>query len=504
MPGLPARGQRRQACAVLGMGGLLLSLGLAGAGALASPAAQRSTRQPLTASGTGKPTQPAADAPSAPGDGSDAPSGSVAKADPSGTGSSSIAPPPAADRSASGQAPPPTGWPSLAELLALPEWMNLTLTLNAAPIANPIGGRTSTANWMQQNELNLAVGSGLAREPALWRHELDHWQARLRLDAFNGDPDFGSAIGSLFAPQSIAYPAGVYLSNVSLQRSSRDQSLLISAGYQSIDQDFLVMQPYTSYLYSGFNDTLNLTLPGLPITPYAAPSLVLHWRSPGFGSWSIGAYWLSEETDLAGLLGAPTAVLPDQRGSLQVLQWNLPLWNQAAWLRAPLQRSDGEAVPRRLAAPLLQLGAIRSNTTFLSTGESLTGRAVLRNHAVFGALTLPARLPLGLDNRFWGALQWGLNPDQNITPLFLAGGWQCQGLLPDRPLDVLSLGVGRTAFSPQLLPQLNWAGAVELNYSFQLNNRLSLQPVMQWLLRPSGDGTVPGILTTALQINLLL
>jgi porin len=165
----------------------------------------------------------------------------------------------------------------------------------------------------------------------------------------------------------------------------------------------------------------------------------------------------------------------------------------------------GEApVQRQLAAPLLQLGAFRSSTTFLSASDSPTGRAALLNHVVFGAFTLPAPLPLGLDNRVWGTLQWGLNPAQNITPLFLAGGWQCQGVFPGRPLDVLSLGVGRTAFSPQLLPQLSWAGAVELNYSFQLNDRLSLQPVVQWLLRPSGDGTVPAILTTALQLNLRL
>lgn len=395
-------------------------------------------------------------------------------------------------------------WPSLNQLLALPDWMNLTLTLNAAPIANPIGGLTAAANWMQQTELNLAFGSGLALEPTRWRRELDHWQARLRLDAYNGNPNFGNAIGSLFAPQTMAYPAGFYLSNISLQRSSRDQSLMISAGYQSIDQNFLVNQPYTSYLYAGFNDTLNLTLPGLPITPYAAPSLVLRWRSPGLGSWSVGAYWLDQETEMAGLLGAPPGLTPDLRGSLQVLQWDLPLWSRAARLQAPLRSADGAPVLRQLAAPLLQLGAFRNSTTFLSASDSPTGRAALLNHVMFGAFTLPAQLPLGLDNRVWGTLQWGLNPAQNITPLFLAGGWQCQGLFPGRPLDVLSLGVGRTAFSPQLLPQLSWAGAVELNYSFQLNNRLALQPVVQWLLRPSGDGTVPAILTTALQLNLRL
>lgn len=398
----------------------------------------------------------------------------------------------------------PANWPSLAELLALPGWMNLTLTINAAPIANPMGGLTSAANWVQQNELNLTLGSGLDIEPSRWRGELDHWQAKLRLDVYNGSSSFGSTIGSLFAPQTMAYPAGIYLSNVSLQRSSRDQTFNIAIGYQSIDQAFLVNPPYTSYLYSGFNDTLNLTLPGLPITPYAAPSLVLRWRSSGFGSWSVGTYWLDQETELAGLLGAPDALAPDLRGWLQVLQWDLPLWSDAAWLQAPLQLADGSTVARQLTAPLLQLGTFRSSSTFLAASDSPTGRSNLLNHVVFGAFTLPARLPLGLDNRFWGTLQWGLNPSQNITPLFLAGGWQCQGLFPGRPLDVLSLGLGRTAFSPQLLPQLNWAGAVELNYNIQINNRLSLQPVLQWLLRPSGEGTVPAILTTALQLNLSL
>jgi porin len=442
--------------------------------------------------------------PSTPADDSDSPSGSVVKADASGAAGSTTGPLPLADPSTRVTATTPAAWPSLAELLALPEWMNLTLTLNAAPIANPIGGLTAAASWIQQTELNLAFGSGLALEPSRWRRELDHWQARLRLDAYNGNPNFGNAIGSLFTPQTMAYPAGFYLSTISLQRSSRDQSLLISAGYQSIDQNFLVNQPYTSYLYSGFNDTLNLTLPGLPITPYAAPSLVLRWRSPGLGSWSVGAYWLDQETEMAGLLGAPPGQTPDLRGSLQVLQWDLPLWSRTAWLQAPLRVTGEAPVQRQLAAPLLQLGAFRSSTTFLSASESPTGRAALLNHVVFGAFTLPAPLPLGLDNRLWGTLQWGLNPGQNITPLFLAGGWQCQGLFPGRPLDVLSLGVGRTAFSPQLLPQLSWAGAMELNYSFQLNNRLSLQPVVQWLLRPSGDGTVPAILTTALQLNLRL
>jgi porin len=401
-------------------------------------------------------------------------------------------------------APSPPDWPTLAQMLALPGWLNLTLTVNAAPIANPIGGLSTAANWMQQNELNLNVGTGLALEPSRWRGELDHWQARLRLDLYNGQPTFASAIGSLFEPQTMAYTPGLYLSGVSVSRSSRDQSLQISAGFQSIDHDFLVAPPFTAYLYSGFNDTLNLTIPGLPITPFAAPSVLLHWRSPGFGRWSFGAYWLDQETELAGLFGAPPALSQDLRGNLQVLQWDLPLWNRDTALKLPITQSGGETVERQLPAPLLQIGAFRNSTRFFDPADSPTGRSTLMNHVVYGSLTLPARLPLGLDNRFWGTLQWGLNPSQNITPLFLAGGWQCQGPFPGRPMDVLSLGLGRTGFSPQLQPGLSWAGALELNYNIQVNNRLSLQPVLQWLPRPSGEGTVPAIITTALQLNLSL
>ena len=406
--------------------------------------------------------------------------------------------------SATAASPSSGDWPTLSQMLALPAWLRLTLTVNAAPIANPIGGLSAAANWMQQNELTLTAGSGLGLDPSRWRGELDHWQARVRLDLYNGQPTFGSAIGSVFAPQTMAYPAGLYLSDVSVSRSNRDQSLQISAGYRSIDQDFLVTPAFNAYLYSGFNDTLNLTLPGLPITPFAAPSLLLRWRSPGFGRWSLGAYWLDQETELAGLFGAPPALSQDLRGDLQVLQWDLPLWNRDTTLQRALTLSDGETVARQLPAPLLQIGAFRNRSRFFAPADSPTGRSTLLNHVVYGALTLPARLPLGLDNRFWGTLQMGLNPSQNITPLFLAGGWQCQGPFPGRPLDVLSLGVGRTGFSPQLLPQLSWAGAVELNYTVQLNQRLSLQPVIQWILRPSGDGSVPAIVTTALQLNLSL
>ena len=39
---------------------------------------------------------------------------------------------------------------------------------------------------------------------------------------------------------------------------------------------------------------------------------------------------------------------------------------------------------------------------------------------------------------------------------------------------------------------------------FAKTNRLSLQPVIQWIMNPLGEGRVPAIVTTALQLNLSL
>jgi len=392
-------------------------------------------------------------------------------------------------------------WPSLDQMLSLPGWLTLSLGINAAPIANPVGGLTAAANWMQQIELNATAGSGLARDPAQWR-EIDHWQASLRFDLYNGSPNFASTIGALIAPQNMAYPPGLWLSGASLSRRNRAGSFSVAAGLRSLDPDFIAAPVYSSYLFSAINDTLNLNILGLPITPFAAPAVSLRWRSGGLGEWRLGAWWLGGQAETASLFGVDSG-LPELSGNLQILQWSTA--PRLAWIdtSSPIPLRSGGSVARQLPAPLLQLGGFRSRTTTPGQRQSaLQIVGVGLNHVVYGSLTLPARLPLGLDNRLWSAAQLDLNPGRDGTPLFLAGGWLCQGLFPDRPLDVLALGVAGTVFSTQLLPELSNQIAVELNYSFTLNNSLSLQPVLQWIVRPSGSSDQAPILTTALQVVL--
>jgi len=118
---------------------------------------------------------------------------------------------------------------------------------------------------------------------------------------------------------------------------------------------------------------------------------------------------------------------------------------------------------------------------------------------LFGSLTLAPQLPIGLDNRIWLGFNGGNEVGGNPVMLFGSGGWLCQGLIAGRPFDVLALGFGRSSFNQQLLAGLRPQSLVELNYSFNLNSSLSIQPVLQWIQAPASVGS---ILALALQVQL--
>jgi len=186
---------------------------------------------------------------------------------------------------------------------------------------------------------------------------------------------------------------------------------------------------------------------------------------------------------------------PDVQGSLQIVQWNLSHLPGRDSVAGPISSKQG-AIARQLPEPLLQLGAF-------TTTASSTLYPAAANQGVYGTLTLPAPLPIGLDNRIWIGLHNGFNSNANPYPLFLSGGWLNQGLIPGRPFDVLALGFGRTSFSPQLTPGSHEA-VLELNYAISINAQLTLQPVIQWIINPGGGSNGGSSYAGGVQLNLSL
>jgi porin len=382
--------------------------------------------------------------------------------------------------------------PSLNRLLNVPGWIDLDLNLQAQPLANPSGGSEQSASWMQQLTLGAAFSSGLAKPADQW-HEGDHWQANLQLMLFSGDPQLNAAIGAAYPLQSTAHPTGLWLTEATIERRAGTGELALKAGVFSLNPGFVSTPVLDQYVHSALSNTLNFNVDGPPINPYVAPGLQLSWtpgRQGRYGEWRYGSFWLDSQLALAGLFGV-NPDLSSSEGSLHLLQWTFTQLPGASALAAPIRR-QGQTISRRLPPPQIQLGG-----GYLASGSS--GKS---NGSLYGTVTLTAPLPLGLDNRFWLGVNTAVSGNTNPLPLFLAGGWLGQGLVPGRPLDVLALGYGRSSFNSQLNPGLTAEAVLELNYSFNLTANLSLQPVLQWVLNPGGSGQVDDILAAGLQLQL--
>jgi hypothetical protein len=76
----------------------------------------------------------------------------------------------------------------------------------------------------------------------------------------------------------------------------------------------------------------------------------------------------------------------------------------------------------------------------------------------------------------------------NPYPGFLAGGWIGQGLIANRPEDLLIVGLAGSSTSAALQPSQPSQAVLELSYQLQLTSKLSLQPYSQLQSGSPGQG----------------
>lgn len=391
-------------------------------------------------------------------------------------------------------------WPSVQELLQLPEWMQLELSVTAEPLFNPWGGERSAGSWIQQGTLNLDLSSGLNKPSANW-HELDHWQLSVAVNHDAGDAYYSSAIGALFPLQQAAYPAGFYLSELAIERQRGEGWLNVKAGILAINPDFVEVPVFDNYVHSAFNNTLNITVPGLPINPYPALGGVVSAHASPELSLRYGLFDLSSTDTISQWLGLADSGFGLNSGVAQFLQLDFQPRAMSAQ-PLPACRTERGIVrwnQRRgaCAAPVSVDNQLPDG--LISLGGFLTSE---NGNGVYGSVTLPTGVPLGLADRLWLGASYAPDASRVIAPTFVGGGLLVQGPLPGRPLDVALLGLGRGGLSNQLSSSA-YEGMLELGYRIQINQSLNLQPTLQWIFNPSGRlKTVPGILAAGMQIQL--
>ncbi len=396
----------------------------------------------------------------------------------------------------------------LESLLGLPEWADLSVTVTAQPMVGVVGGdRPGASSWFQSINLGLSLSSGFEKDQDTWS-ELDHWQLNVELSSNAGNPNLNTDLGSAFTLQTLVNPVGTWLTEASVVRNRGRGWWEAQLGLMSLAPDmagepgFVSSPVMNNYFSSVFNNTMNLLVIGMPINPFVAPGLKVKAHSETLGSLGYGYFYLDPQTTIASSLGVNPGI-PEVQGGMQALQWTRNPLPSRSDLSKPIPRPDTQAnVIRQLPLPELQLGGYLTSTRLLSDDADELGEGL--NRGIYGSITWPLDLPIGLDSRLWVAGTVSLDPENNPYPTFVGGGWLTQGLVPSRPLDVLALGLERTSFSSTLLSGKSYEATIELNYSIYVSEMLQIQPVMQWIINPGGAGETPGIWAGGVQLNLNL
>ena len=100
----------------------------------------------------------------------------------------------------------------------------------------------------------------------------------------------------------------------------------------------------------------------------------------------------------------------------------------------------------------------------------------------------------------WGELVAAPKTNISAMPYFIGAGLSYQGLLPGRGDDVASVAVISGLFSRDI-PRASAETVLELNYEFALYRWFSITPVLQYVVRPSGDRTIRNALVLGSELS---
>ena len=400
----------------------------------------------------------------------------------------------------------------LKSLLNLLDWIDLGISYNAEPMAVIMGGKDPAAkSFFQFIVFDLDFSTGFAKHPSAW-DEIDHWRMNFEVSQLNGNVEFQENIGAAFEPQSSVNPVGTRLTEAHISREPGESWWSMEAGIMSINNNLLAIEAYNFYNTSTINNNYNVNNTGFPINPIITTGIQFALHDQQWGELRYGYFDLNQENEISSWLGV-NLEQPKLGGSYQGLQWTVDLQQSWTALSKDIPISSGNAIPRLLPSPSGQLGGYISdvqiqgnNEIKLQNGDGLTS-------GIYLATTLAIDLPTGLDNRIWAAGALALN-DNNPTPTYVALGLLSQGVVPARAEDVLALGISRTSmpwsegYGP---PFPTYESVIELNYTFQVNENIQIQPQMQWIINPGGGNggaggkaNTPGVWAAGMTINLTI
>ena len=185
---------------------------------------------------------------------------------------------------------------NFGDMLGLPDWMAMSLSLVSQPMGNVTGSLKRTFSSIDMQAIDLSLSSGFNKDDADIANSIAGADAPAS-PATSDRPLLQHEIGAAFPLQSLVdspgIDEGIWLQGLWLQRDSKELTLKVG---NNLSLDPLVeTAAYNFYVNSTINSTLNLSLPGYPIAPSTSMGGIASWRATDRLTLNYGAFQLSNQ-----------------------------------------------------------------------------------------------------------------------------------------------------------------------------------------------------------------
>lgn len=303
--------------------------------------------------------------------------------------------------------------------------------------------------------------------------------------------NLGGDIGSVIPPAQIFGGDTVRLYQLALKQSLFDERVSIMVGRIGLGDDFLTAPIYSAFVSTAFNGnpgSIPTNFPGFSSQPVAA------WGARVLVQPVESFYVMAGVSDSNPRLGRNAAHGVNFRfgnGAFAVVELGY-LLNQG---------KDATGLPGTY-----KLGGYYDSSRFPDLNgppdAEVRGNAGVYLHAEQMVYREEgAKEPQGLTP--FVALTVSPSQRRNILPFFVMGGLVYQGLVPGRDSDTTAFGAAYGLFS-DALAQTSYELVLEWTHAFVLTSALTVQPDIQYILRPGGSSSVPNALVLGVQIAMKL
>ena len=376
------------------------------------------------------------------------------------------------------------------------------LHYTAEPMTNVSGGEERGGTYA--DNIGLDFSFDLDRLIGLGGTSLLATLSQRNGDSLSADYIAPSASGNTFTVQELYGGQTFKVANVQLTTRLLADRLELAYGRLVANDDFLRSPLYCQFVNNSFCGSPKPVFLQDPFTFSAYPTAQWGARArydSEAGDWTFLAAVYDGDPELKG--GDPTDPGHNRHGT------NWKLGDNGAVFAGEVQyhrhRGSRESLPS-----VYKLGGYYMTGEFRDIGR--TDNARVQDNAMVWLLAdqMLYRERAGADAglSWFGALVWSLADDVNAIDRYFNTGLVYRGLFAARPLDTTGIAVTSGWYSDELnharraegKSEQDYEAVIELNHKLALGHGVSLQPDIQYILRPGGTGDIEDALAIGARV----